>query len=339
MSKQIGLGLIGAGAIGRVHAKNIHEKVPNAELAAVADIDQRAATSIAEQNGHAQVYSDYADMIRDDSVDGLILCVPPFLKLEITKMAAEHGKHVFCEKPMSLSMEEADQIVETVARSGIKFQVGYQRRFDPSYMRARSAVESGKLGTLLMIKEYNRDPPAQIAGWSVNPKKSGGIFLDTTSHDFDIVRWLTGSEVVRVYAEGEALVYDELRKNGDYDTVSVMMKLANGALGYVDNCYHTVYGFDARLEILGTKAAVSSSMGEQTFTHVYTKEGASNEFFDGYATRWAQAYLDEVVDFAAAIGGDRETKVTAKDGRAAVEIGLAARTSAEQQRPVSLPFR
>jgi myo-inositol 2-dehydrogenase / D-chiro-inositol 1-dehydrogenase len=339
MSKQVGLGLIGAGAIGRVHAKNIHEKVPNAELVAVADIDQKAATSIADQNGHARVYSDYADMIRDDKVDGLVLCVPPFLKLEITKMAAEHGKHVFCEKPMSLSMSEADQIVEIVARSGIKFQVGYQRRFDPSYIRARSAVESGKLGTLLLIKEYNRDPPAPIAGWSVNPKKSGGIFLDTTSHDFDIVRWLTGSEVVRVYAEGEALVYEDLKKNGDYDTVSVMIKLANGTLGYVDNCYHTVYGFDARLEILGTEAAVSSSMGEQTFTHVYSKEGASNEFFDGYATRWAQAYLDEMVDFADAIGADRATRVTAGDGRAAVEIGLAARTSAEQQRPVSLPFR
>src|SRR5271170_3186764 len=323
MDKQIGLGLIGAGAIGRVHAKNIHEKVPNATLAAVADIDQKAAGSIAEQCGHAKVYSDYADMLRDDSVHAVVLCVPPFLKLEITKAAAQVGKHVFCEKPMVLSMQEADEMVSTVDRHGIRFQVGYQRRFDPSYLKARWAVETGKLGQLLMVKEYNRDPPGPITGWSTNPKRSGGIFLDTTSHDFDAVRWLAGSEVVRVYAEGEAMVYEELKKNGDFDTVQVMMKLANGALGFVDNCYHTVYGFDGRLEILGTDAAVSTSIGEQTFAHVYTKDGTSNEFFDGYATRWAEAYRDELVDFVQCIVTGREPKATVRDGRAAVEIGLA----------------
>ncbi|MDA4121599.1 MAG: Gfo/Idh/MocA family oxidoreductase [Thaumarchaeota archaeon] len=339
MDKQIGLGLIGAGAIGRVHAKNIHEKVPNATLAAVADIDQKAAGSIAEQCGHAKVYSDYADMLRDDSVHAVVLCVPPFLKLEITKAAAQVGKHVFCEKPMALSMQEADEMVSTVDKHGIRFQVGYQRRFDPSYVKARWAVETGKLGKLLMVKEYNRDPPGPITGWSTNPKRSGGIFLDTTSHDFDAVRWLAGSEVVRVYAEGEAMVYEELKKNGDFDTVQVMLKLANGALGFVDNCYHTVYGFDGRLEILGTQAAVSTSLGESTFAHIYTKDGASNEFFDGYATRWAQAYLDELVDFVQCIISGRETRATVRDGRAAVEIGLAARASIEQQKPVSLPFR
>jgi myo-inositol 2-dehydrogenase/D-chiro-inositol 1-dehydrogenase len=226
-----------------------------------------------------------------------------------------------------------------VDASGIKFQVGYQRRFDPSYLKARWAVETGRLGKLLMIKEHNRDPPAPITGWSTNPKKSGGIFLDTTSHDFDAVRWLAGSEVVRVYAEGDALIYEDLKKNGDYDTVTVMMRLANGALGFVDNCYHTVYGFDGRLEILGSEAAVSTSIGEQTFAHIYTKDGTSNEFFDGYATRWAQAYLDELVDFVQCIITGKEPKATVRDGRAAVEIGLAARASIEQQKPITLPFR
>ena len=339
LNQEIGLGLVGAGAIGRVHARNIHERVPDARLAAVADIDQKAATSIAELNGDAKVYSDYADMLRDDSVQALILCVPPFLKLEITKKAAQAGKHVFCEKPMALSMQDADEMVSAVDASGIKFQVGYQRRFDPSYLKARWAVETGKLGKLLMIKEHNRDPPAPITGWSTNPKKSGGIFLDTTSHDFDAVRWLAGSEVIRVYAEGDALIYEDLKKNGDYDTVTVMMRLANGALGFVDNCYHTVYGFDGRLEILGAEAAVSTSIGEQTFAHIYTKDGTSNEFFDGYATRWAQAYLDELVDFVQCIITGKEPKATVRDGRAAVEIGLAARASIEQQKPITLPFR
>jgi myo-inositol 2-dehydrogenase / D-chiro-inositol 1-dehydrogenase len=337
--KTIGLGLVGAGAIGRVHARNIHEKIPNAKLAAVADIDQKAATSIADQNGHARVYSDYNAMLKDDSVDALVLCVPPFLKLEITKKCGDAGKHVFCEKPMVLSMQEGDEMVSIVDKSKITFQVGYQRRFDHSYVRARWAVESGKLGKLMLVKEYNRDPPAPITGWSTNPKKSGGIFLDTTSHDFDAIRWLSGSEVTRVYAEGDALVYEDLKKNGDFDTVSVVMKLANGAQAFVDNSYHTVYGFDGHLEILGTEGAVSTAIGEQTFAHIYTKDGTSNEFFDGYATRWGQAYLDEMIDFVECIRTGSQPKATVRDGRAAVEIGLAARASIEQQKPVTLPFR
>jgi myo-inositol 2-dehydrogenase/D-chiro-inositol 1-dehydrogenase len=336
--KQVGLGLIGAGAIGRVHASNIHSGIGGARLVAIADVDEKAARNVAELSGNAKTYSDYADLIADPEVDGVVVCTPPFLKLDITRKAAKAGKHVFCEKPVAITMSEANELVSIVRGSGIRFQVGYQRRFDPSYMKARNAVETGQLGKLLLVREHNRDPPGPIGGWSLNPKKSGGIFLDTTSHDFDAVRWLSGSEVVRVFAEGATLVYGDLKANGDFDTTTVVMKLANDALAYVDSCYHTVYGFDARVEILGTEAAVSVSMGEQSFTHIHRSIGTSNEYFDGYATRWAQAYHDEMSDFAACIAKGREPKATVEDGRAALEIGLAARASIEQMKAITLPL-
>lgn len=331
MASEVGLGLIGAGAIGRVHAKNIQTSIKGARLAAVADVDQKAAKAVA---GDAKIFSDYHEMIRDDSVDAVIVCTPPFLKMDITKAAAEAGKAMFCEKPIAVTLEDADKMVGLVKGAGIRFQVGYQRRFDPSYLKARSAMESGELGTLLLLKEHNRDPPGPILGWSTIPSKSGGIFLDTTSHDFDAVRWLSGSEVERVYAEGAALVYDELAKNGDFDTTTVVMKLTNGALAYVDSCYNTVYGFDARLDMLGTKAAVSVDIGERSFAHIKTKAGTSNEYFDGFASRWAQAYRDEIEDFADCVRTGRDVRVDIRDGREALKIGLAARASIAEGRPM-----
>ncbi|HLQ07240.1 MAG TPA: Gfo/Idh/MocA family oxidoreductase [Nitrososphaerales archaeon] len=331
MASEVGLGLIGAGAIGRVHAKNIQTSIKGARLAAVADVDQNAAKAVA---GDAKIFSDYHEMIKDDSVNAVIVCTPPFLKMDITKAAAEEGKAVFCEKPIAVTLEDSNKMVGLVKGAGIKFQVGYQRRFDPSYMKARGAMESGEIGKLLLLKEHNRDPPGPILGWSTVPSKSGGIFLDTTSHDFDAVRWLSGSEVERVYAEGAALVYDELAKNGDFDTTTVIMKLANGALAYVDSCYNTVYGFDARLDMLGTKAAVSVDIGERSFAHVKTKAGTSNEYFDGFASRWAQAYRDEIEDFADCVRTGRDVRVDIKDGREALKIGLAARASIAEGRPM-----
>jgi myo-inositol 2-dehydrogenase / D-chiro-inositol 1-dehydrogenase len=331
LDTEVRLGLIGAGAIGRVHAGNIKNNIRGVKLAAVADVDQPAAKAVA---GGAKVYSDYHEMIKDPEVDAIIVCTPPFLKLDITKAAADAKKAVFCEKPISVTLEEADRMVATINSGGIKFQVGYQRRFDNSYVRAKQAMESGELGRLLLLKEHNRDPPGPILGWSTNPAKSGGIFLDTTSHDFDAVRWLSGSEIERVYAEGAALVYEELGKNGDFDTTQVIMKLANGALAYVDSCYNTVYGFDARLEMLGTQSAVTVEMGERSFARLMTSAGTKNEFFDSYATRWAQAYRDEMADFADCVRTGRSVKVGVSEGREALKIGLAARASIAQGKPM-----
>jgi len=337
--KNIGVGIIGVGAIGRLHAENYASKVPDASLVGIADVNQAAASELASKLGVSAVYPDYHQLLNDDRVDAVVVATPPFLKKEITLAAADKHKHVFCEKPMTLSLKDADEMVSAVKRSGIRFQVGYQKRSDTSFMAARKAVEEGKVGKILLVTAHNRDTPTTVAGWSADPKKSGSVFLDTCSHDFDAIRYLTGSEVVNVSADGNAMMYPELRKNGDYDTVVINLRFADGALGQVDACGYTPFGFDSRAEIVGSEAGIIVGMGERTLTHVYRKEGMSNEKFDYWGTRWAQAYRDEMVAFVECVANQGKPRATIQDGRAALEIGLAAWDSVKSDRAVRLPLR
>ena len=336
--QKIGVGVIGVGAIGRLHAENYASKVPGAQLVGIADVNLPAANSLASKLGVTTVYADYNQLISDPRVEAIVVATPPFLKKEITLAAADKRKHVFCEKPMTLSMKDADEMVSAVGRSGIRFQIGYQKRSDISFMEAKKAINDGVLGKLLLVRAHNRDPPTTVAGWSADPKKSGSIFLDTCSHDFDAVRWLSGSEATSVQAAGNTMMYEELRKNGDYDTVVVNMRLANGAMAQVDACGYTPFGFDSRAEVVGSDAGLMVGMGEKTMTHVFTKEGMSNEKYDYWGTRWAQAYRDEMAAFISSIRDSSTPRATIQDGRAALEIGLAAWESARTEKTVHLPL-
>jgi predicted dehydrogenase len=336
--KSIGVGIVGIGAIGRLHAENYASKIPGAHLAGIADVNLAAAGDLAGKLGVTTVYEDYHQLLNDDNVDAIVVATPPFLKKDITLAAADKHKHVFCEKPMTLSLKDADEMISAVQRSGIRFQVGYQKRSDTSFMRARKAVEEGEIGKLLLVKAHNRDPPTTVAGWSADPKKSGSVFLDTASHDFDALRWLSGTEVTSVYADGNTMMYEELRKNGDYDTVIVNLRLANGAMAQVDACGYTPYGFDSRSELVGTEGGIIIGMGERTLTHVYNKEGESNERHDYWGSRWAQAYRDEMSAFVGSIASGGATRATIQDGRAALEIGLASWDSIKSDKPVRLPL-
>jgi myo-inositol 2-dehydrogenase / D-chiro-inositol 1-dehydrogenase len=328
--------LIGAGAIGRVHANNIHNRIRSARLVAIADVDQSAAMEVAESSGKARIYSDYSDLIADPEVEAIVVCTPPFLKLEITKKAAEAGKQVFCEKPIALSVSDADEMVRAVEKSGIRFQVGYQKRFDPSFIAAKEAIDRGDVGKILLIRANNRDPPSRVGGWTADPKKSGSIFLDTCSHDFDAIRWLSGSEAERVYADGSSTMFEALRVSGDYDTVTITIKLRGGTMAEVDACTYTPYGFDSRAEVVGTKAGIFIDMGGKDLMKVYGKDSIALRLHDFYGSRWAQAYLDEMVGFVDSVSRRSEPKATVRDGRAAVQIGLGAWQSIRSGAPVNL---
>jgi predicted dehydrogenase len=336
--KSIGVGVIGVGAIGRLHSENYATKVPGASLVGIADVNTAAANELASKLGVKTVYADYRQLLADPNVDAVVVATPPFLKKDITLAAAEKHKHVFCEKPMTLSLKEADEMISAVQRSGIKFQVGYQKRSDTSFMQARKAVETGEIGKIILARAHNRDPPTTVGGWSADPKTSGSVFLDTSSHDFDALRYLTGSEVTRIYADGNAMMYEELRKNGDYDTVVVDMRLANGAMAQVDACGYTPYGFDSRAELVGTEGGIIIGMGENSFTHIYKNGKTSNQRQEYWGTRWAQAYRDEMAAFVECIVKDGKPRATIQDGRAALEIGLAAWQSIKTERPVTLPL-
>jgi predicted dehydrogenase len=336
--KNLGVGIIGIGAIGRLHAEHYASKVPGAHLAGIADVNLPAANELAARLGVSTVFPDYHQLLNDPGVDAVVVATPPFLKKDITLAAADRHKHVFCEKPMTLSLKEADEMVSAVKRSGIVFQVGYQKRSDISFMQAKRDIVEGKVGKMLLIRAHNRDPPTTVAGWSADPKKSGSVFLDTCSHDFDAIRYLSGSEVTSVSADGNTMMYEELRKNGDYDTVVVNLRLANGAMAQVDACGYTPYGFDSRSEVVGTDGGIIIGMGEKTFTHLYKKDGVSNERYDYWGSRWAQAYRDEMAAFVACIKESGIPRATIQDGRAAMEIGLAAWNSVKSGATVKLPL-
>jgi inositol 2-dehydrogenase len=337
-TQRLGVGVVGVGSIGRVHAENLASQIPKAELVGIADSNLEAAKTVAAKLGVEKTYSDFAQLLQNKEVEAIVLAVPPFLKRDMMIAAARAGKHVFVEKPMALALKEVDEAMKEAERSRIKVQVGYQRRFDHSHVRAEEAIRAGEIGKILLVNSHTRDPPWNPSGWSADPKFSGGIFLDTCSHDFDAIRFLTKSEITRVYADGAALTYDELKAHGDKDHVVVTLNLSNGALGYVDSCGYTVYGYDIRAEVLGTEGAVFVNMGERSSAQILKKSSQHNGIPATYVERFAQAYRDEVADFVECVLEDKQPKVTAMDGRAALEIGAAATISIKEHRPVSLPL-
>jgi myo-inositol 2-dehydrogenase / D-chiro-inositol 1-dehydrogenase len=335
--KVLGVGVIGVGSIGKVHAENLTFRVPNAKLVAIADTDLSAAETLASTLGVKTVYSDYRKLIEDETVEAVLIAVPTFLKKDMVIAASEAGKDIFCEKPMALSLSEADEMVRAEKKAGIKFQIGFMRRFDHSHIGIKGAIDRGELGRVLMIRSNGRDP-GKVSGWGADPKLSGGVFSENCSHDFDMFRWLSGSEVTKVYAEGAALVFDEVRKKNDYDTAAILLRSSTDTIGQVDTGY-SVYGHDVRVEVLGTEGAIMMSMGSSTNTVVLKKDTVSNVYPSSYPERFSQAYRDELADFAKSVQTDRQPLVTSSDGRAALEIALAAMQASKESAAVSLPLR
>ena len=336
MSKIARIGLIGAGAIGSHHAQNIARNISNAKLAAVADVKVEAAKKIASNLGVHDVSSDFRQILKDESIDAVVIAVPTFLKREILVESAEAGKQIFCEKPFTLRLADADEAIAAVSKSGVMLQMGFMRRFDASHVRAREAVSSGELGTVQMINSYGRDT-SPGPGWATDPKRSGGIFFENLSHDFDAIRWIAQSEVTRVYAEGTVLS-EKIRRAGDYENVVVTVKMEKGMIGTVDSSSTNSYGFDQHVDVLGTEGAVLMSAGTLSNSKIVKKDGIVNDMPHTYVERFAQAYRDEMIDFVNCVLNGHEPRSTGKDGRAAVEIGLAAWSSAKRNQPISLPL-
>ncbi len=337
--KRIKMAIVGVGSIGEVHASNLADKIRNAKLEALVDSDKKRLDSASRRFGVSKALSDYDSVLEDDQVEAVVLAVPTFLKLEMIKKAAGAGKHVFTEKPMALNLEDVDAIGRAVKAAGVKLQIGYQRRFDRAMVSVERAISDGELGMLEMVSSRTRDPPGNPQGWLTDPKLSGGIWLDTVTHDFDSIRFLTKSEVTRVYAEAATLVYEQLKPHGDYDNVVITLRLSNGALGYVDSCAWTPYGYDTRVEVVGTKAAAVVEMGNNSS---YTFLGTSRHVSDSpqsYQERFGQAYRDELEDFARCIIQDTQPRAGLEEGRAAIRIGLAARESVKQGKPVKLQLQ
>lgn len=331
----IQIGIIGAGRIGKVHAESITRFVKGAEVKAIADPYLTEETKAwANTMGIAEAYGDYHKILVDPAIDIVLICSSTDTHSQISLEAIAAGKHVFCEKPIDHDVEKIKAVIAALKDSKVKYQVGFNRRFDHNFMAAREAVKSGKIGDLNILKITSRDPGAPPVSYI---KVSGGIFLDMTIHDFDMVRFMSGAEVEEVYAIGGVLVDPAIGEAGDIDTAIITMKLSNGALAVIDNCRRATYGYDQRVEAFGSLGQVAIGNDTDSTAVISNGEGVTAEkpklFF---LERYMQAYVAEVSAFIDAVVNDKAVAVSAEDGLKPVLIGLAAKKSLAENRPVKI---
>jgi len=330
----ITVGVVGAGRIGRIHAENIRG-IPEARLQAVADVAaDDALAAWARGLGVGRVARDPREIMDDPSIDAVVICSSTDTHADLVVAAAERGKHVFCEKPIDLSVAKVRRALAAVERAGVKLQVGFNRRFDHNFRRARELVQSGALGEPHLVRITSRDPaPPPLA----YVKVSGGLFLDMTIHDFDMARYLTGSEVVEVYAQGAVLVDPAIGEAGDVDTAVVTLVFASGALGMIDNSRKAAYGYDQRVEVFGSKGSAACSNDTPSSVVLSAVDGVhSDKPLHFFLERYRQAFVDEMKAFFAALASGGPTPVGGQDGLAPILIGLAARRSVAEHRPVRI---
>ncbi len=318
----VGVGLIGAGRIGRVHAANLVQRMPHTRLHAIADVNEAAALGLAGQ-WHAEYATDDPQHVLDDpAVDVVLICSATDTHTPLIIAAAAAGKHIFCEKPIDFSLAQIDAALTAVAKAGVKLQIGFNRRFDANFARVRVAIQNGEIGAPHLMHIISRDPaPPPMAYIRV----SGGIFLDMMIHDFDMARFLMGSDVTEVYAVGGVMVDPAIGEAGDLDTALVTLKFANGALGVIDNSRQAVYGYDQRVEVLGSLGSVATQNNFPNSAVISTAQSVRRDLpYYFFTERYTEAFVAELVVFVDAVVHDTKVPVTGADGRAPVVMGLAA---------------
>ena len=324
--------LVGAGRIARLHAANVAAHVRRLRLVAVADPAPGVASELAAVMGCDGV-EDWRELLARDDVESLFVCSPSAEHPEQIVAAAEAGKHVFCEKPIAADVAAADRAVAAAESAGIVLQIGYNRRFDRSFAALRDAVTTGRIGRPVLMRVTARDPEPPPRSYL---EHTAGLFVDTTTHDLDLVRFVTGAEIVEVSAHASSLVSDDARELGLADTAATTIVLDSGAFAMIDNCWLSSYGYDQRLEVHGTGGMVEARNERQDATVVADATGfhaPTLPYF--FLERYAPAYMRELEAFADALDG-APVSITGRDGRQALAAAVAAIRSAEQRRVVRL---
>jgi myo-inositol 2-dehydrogenase/D-chiro-inositol 1-dehydrogenase len=323
------VGVIGVGRIGRMHAELLARRVPGLTATAVYDTDGESAGSVGAELG-IPIAGSLDELLA--GADAVAICSSTETHAQLIAAAAEAGKAIFCEKPVSLDLAELDQALAAVERAGVPFQIGFNRRFDPAHQSVRDAVVSGAVGDPHLVRISSRDPAPPPLEYV---RASGGIFLDMTIHDFDMARYVADSEVVEVYARGEVRVDPAFAEAGDVDTAVITLVHDSGCLTAIDNSRRAVYGYDQRVEVFGSRGVAASENPQAHSAVVRTAEGtrmSTLPYF--YLERYVPSYLREWEAFAAALDSGKPPLVTAADARAPLVIGLAAWRSLRERRPV-----
>jgi myo-inositol 2-dehydrogenase/D-chiro-inositol 1-dehydrogenase len=334
MKRTVNVGVIGTGRIGRLHAENLKFRVPEANLVAVSDIFVEAAAKVATELGIPAVYEDPRRILEDRSIEAVLICSSTDTHAQLIEDAAGAGKQIFCEKPIAQDLAQIDHALDAVERAGVKLQIGFNRRFDPNFRRVQEAVAAGEIGEPHILRITSRDPQPPPIEYV---KVSGGIFLDMTIHDFDMARFLVGSEVEEIYVAGGVLLDPDIGRAGDVDTTIITLHFENGVLGAIDNSRQAVYGYDQRVEVFGSKGMVACSNDKPDSAVVSNATGVHGSlplFF--FVERYTESYIAEIKAFVDCILQDTPPPVSGLDGRIPVVMGYAAKKSFDEKRPVKM---
>ncbi|MGD8792308.1 MAG: inositol 2-dehydrogenase [Anaerolineae bacterium] len=332
--EKINVGIIGTGRIGRLHAENLMYRIPEANLVAVSDIFVEAAEKTAAALGIPAAYEDHRRIIDDEGIDAVLICSSTDTHARLVEEAAGAGKQIFCEKPIALDLAKIDRALAAVEQAGVKLQIGFNRRFDPNFKRVQEVVAAGEIGEPHILRITSRDPAPPPIEYV---KVSGGIFLDMTIHDFDMARFLVGSEVEDVYAAAGVMIDPAIGQAGDVDTAVITLHFAGGVLGVIDNSRQAVYGYDQRVEVFGSGGVVSA---ENAYPNTATISDASRVHRDlplnFFMERYTESYVNELRAFVRCVVDDTAPPVSGLDGRIPVVMGYAAQKSRQEKRPVRL---
>ncbi len=332
---EIVVGIIGAGRIGQVHARSIAYEIPGVTIKTVADpylTDDAAALMMSL--GVQKVSKDYREIINDPEIEAVFICSSTDTHSPLSQEACRAGKHVFCEKPVDLDIDKIKETLKVVRESGVIYQVGFNRRFDHNFASVKAAIDAGKVGDVHILKITSRDPSPPPVEYV---KVSGGIFCDMIVHDFDMARFLTGSEVIEVFAAADVRIDEEIGRAGDYDTAVVTLKFENGAIAVIDASRKAVYGYDQRVEAFGSKGAVAIGNDTLSTAVISNEDGIVSEkpkYF--FLERYMGAFTEEKRQFFDAIRKGSEVPVGGFDGLISVVIAEAAKRSAAENRPVKI---
>jgi myo-inositol 2-dehydrogenase/D-chiro-inositol 1-dehydrogenase len=324
-------GLLGAGRIGKVHARAIAGD-PRARLVAVTDAMPEAAAAIARDYG-ATVRS-IDEIASSPDIDAVLICTPTDTHADLIEQFAKAGKAIFCEKPVDLSVQRVRDCLGVVSKTGAKLMVGFNRRFDPDFMAVRAAIDAGHIGKVEMVTITSRDPGAPPVDYI---KRSGGIFRDMTIHDFDMARWLLGEEVETVVAQASVLTDSAIGEAGDFDSVNVILRTASGRQAVITNSRRASYGYDQRIEVLGSEGSVSAENMREANIEVATGKGYTRPpLLNFFMSRYVAAYANEIASFIAAVEDGAPMPTTGEDGLQALVLAEAAVQSVATGRAIAV---
>ena len=325
------IALLGAGRIGKVHAKAIAED-KRARLVAVADAMAPAAAAIAEATGSKVMTID--EIEADGSIDAVIICTPTNTHADLIERFARAGKAVFCEKPVDLDVARARACADVVREVGARVLLGFNRRFDPHFLAVRKAIDDGRIGDVEMVTITSRDPGPPPAEYI---KVSGGMFRDMTIHDFDMARFLLGEEIATVSGTASVLVNPEIGELGDYDSASLVLATASGRQCVISNSRRAAYGYDQRIEVLGSLGAVTAENQRPVSIEIANKDGYTRPpLHDFFMTRYTAAYAAEISAFIDSIENGTAPSPSIEDGLMALALADAAVQAVKEQKTIAV---